>query len=254
VACPESWGALVLFVPARNRKLVVERHIHACHRCFGRHRGDATRLAIILTLLSAPYATKAQSSVPAEYRTRASFLATFPSFTEWPESAFSSAEAPFAVCVRGDYRFGTALAEFARAASPHGRRIDVRRARKDEELGSCHILFVSNSEAKRYAKILRILKGASVLTVGETADFLGAGGMLSFLFHDGSVQFEVNLVAANEAQLRISSRLLTLARRVVKPDLSTRRDVSKRGWTYSDREAFDPGQYPQESMSPTRQK
>jgi hypothetical protein len=44
--------------------------------------------------------TKAQSSVAAEYRTKASFLATFPSFIEWPESAFSSAEAPFVVCVR----------------------------------------------------------------------------------------------------------------------------------------------------------
>ena len=203
--------------------------------------GDAARLAIILTLLFAPYPTNAQSSVRAEYRTKASFLAKFPSFIEWPESAFSSPEAPFVVCVLGEYRFGTALAETSRSALPHGRRIDVRWARKDQQLNSCHILFFSSSERQRYAKILQFVKGVAVLTVGETADFMSAGGMLGFSFQNDSLQFEVNLVAANEAQLRVSSKLLALARRVVKPYSSTRRDFSKPGWTASYQQAFDPG-------------
>jgi YfiR/HmsC-like len=105
---------------------VTERLIEARHKCWGRQWGDAIRLAITLMLLFAPHSTCAQGSVPAEYKTKASYLATFPSFIEWPEIAFASAEAPFLVCVIGDFRFGTALAEFARNPSPHGRRIDVR--------------------------------------------------------------------------------------------------------------------------------
>jgi hypothetical protein len=116
--------------------------------------------------------------------------------------------------VRGDFSCGTALAEFARGASPHGRRVDVKWVHKDQELRDCQIGFVSRSESKRYAKVLQAVQGAGVLTVGETPDFLAAGGIISFAERD-LLQFEVNLVAADGARLKISSRLLTLARRVV---------------------------------------
>ena len=91
------------FVLVRNRKAVTEQ-IAVRHPCLGWHRGDVTRLVILLTLLFAPHSTTAQASVPAEYRTKASFLTVVPSFIDWPESAFTSAEAPFLVCVLGDFQ------------------------------------------------------------------------------------------------------------------------------------------------------
>lgn len=151
----------------------------------------------------------------AEYRSKAAFLATFPSFVDWPESAFASVDSPFLICVRGDFSFGTSLAELARGASPHGRRVEVRWVHKDQELRICHIAFISRSESKRYAKLLQILEGTGVLTVGETESFLGAGGAISFSFEHETLQFEVNLIAAETAHLKISSRLLALARHVV---------------------------------------
>jgi hypothetical protein len=157
----------------------------------------------------------AQDSKAAEYRSKAHFLATFPSFVEWPEIAFPSPQAPFLICVRGDFSFGMTLAALVRGASPHGRRVEVRWVRKDEELRNCHIAFISRSESKRYTKILQALEGAGVLTVGETEDFLSDGGAISFSFERETLQFEVNLVAAARAHLRISSNLLTLARRVI---------------------------------------
>jgi hypothetical protein len=154
-----------------------------------------------------------------EYRTKASFLATFPNFIDWPDEAFSKAGAPFVMCVVGDFQFGTSLAEMTRSASPHGRRVEVRWVHKDPEARNCHILFVSRSESKRYSRLLQAVQGVDVLTVGETPDFLEAGGAMTFLFKDEALQFEVNLVAATGAHLRMSSRLLALARRVVnKPE------------------------------------
>jgi YfiR/HmsC-like len=182
---------------------------------FRKHRVDVARSSLILTLLFAPCSASAQASIPAEYRIKAAFLTMFPSFIDWPEGVFSSAQAPFLVCVVGDFRFGTALAEVARAASPHGRRVDIRWVHQDQEVRNCQILFVSASEVKRYAKVLRIAQGQGILTVGETNDFLSAGGMLSFVFQNGTLQFDVDLAAANEAHLRVSSRLLVLARRVL---------------------------------------
>jgi YfiR/HmsC-like len=172
-------------------------------------------VAAACLLVSAAVPICSQASRAAEYRSKANFLATFPSFVDWPESAFISVQSPFFICVRGDFSFGTSLAELARGASPHGRRVEVRWVHKDQELRDCHIAFVSRSESKRYAKLLQLLEGAGVLTVGETETFLSAGGAVSFSFEHETLQFEVNLIAVDTAHLKISSRLLALARHVV---------------------------------------
>ena len=169
-------------------------------------------LACLLVCMTLP--VQAQQSTIPEYRSKATFLATFPNFVEWPQGAFPSPDSPFLICVRGDFSFGTSLAEMARGASSHGRRTEVRWVHKDEELRHCQLAFVSRSEAPRYTKLLQILEGTAVLTVGETGDFLAAGGVIAFSFERDSLQFEVNLAAAESTHLKISSRLLVLARRV----------------------------------------
>ena len=185
-----------------------------CGRKTVAHRSMPLVAAICL-LVCAALPVCSQEARASEYRSKANFLTTFPSFVDWPESAFTSAQSPFLICVRGDFSFGTSLAELARRASPHGRRVEVRWVHQDQELRSCHIAFVSRSESKRYAKLLQFLEGTGVLTVGETESFLGAGGAVSFYFEHETLQFEVNLIAADTAHLKISSRLLALARHVV---------------------------------------
>jgi len=160
-------------------------------------------------------ALPAHSSTSTEYLAKANFLATFPSFIDWPDSAFPSPQASILLCVRGDFAFGTSLAELTRGISVHGRSLEVRWSRKDEDLHSCHIVFVSHSESKRYGKLLQSLDGASILTVGETSDFLSAGGAVAFSVKGETLQFEINLPHANRAHLRISSHMLALALRVV---------------------------------------
>ena len=151
-----------------------------------RARGATTRwfaptaLGTVFVLLAVWPAAAQMAALTAEYRSKANFLATFPSFIEWPDEAFSKSGAPFVLCVVGDFQFGTSLAEMTRSVSPHGRRVEVRWVHKDPELRNCHLLFVSRSEAKRYAKVLQVVQGVDVLTVGETPDFLSAGGAMSF--------------------------------------------------------------------------
>src|SRR5260370_42004974 len=146
-----------------------------------------------IALLTYSFFLAAQSSPSPEYRTKAHFLATFPNFIDWPDTAFASSQSSILLCVRGDFAFGTSLAELTRGVSVHGRSVEVRWVRKDEDLRSCHIVFVSHSEAKRYAKLLESLDGTSVLTVGETPDFLAAGAAVPFSVQSDALQFEVDL-------------------------------------------------------------
>lgn len=179
----------------------------------------AIATGVAFLVMSSPI--MAQTNVETEYGIKANFLATFPNFIEWPENAFPSPKAPFRVCVAGAFPFGTSLAQATSGVLLHGRRVEVLWIRKEQEIRSCHILFISHFEEKKYPKILQAVQGADVLTVGETPDFLDAGGAIRFLFQQDVLQFEVNLGAASGAHLRISSRLLAIAKRVTnKPEVA----------------------------------
>jgi len=172
------------------------------------------RVGAALSFLLASLPLPAQNPVSPEYRAKANYLANFPSFVEWPQEAWSQGKAAFLVCVFGEFSFGTSLAEITRGATIHDRRIEIRWIRKPQELSACQVLFVSRSEQKRYNLALDAVRDRMVFTVGETPEFLDAGGILTFS-GKGTIQFDVNLEAANKAHLKISSRLLALARHVL---------------------------------------
>jgi hypothetical protein len=174
----------------------------------------AYALALIASVLLLLPVSSAQDE-NEEYRAKANFLAAFPNFIEWPTDAFPSEQAPILIYVFGHFLFGTSFAEMTRGVSIGRPRVQVRWARKVQDLRACHILFVSRPEDKRYARIFKAIQGASVLTVGETPDFLASGGAIEFLFEGNKLQFEVNIGAPNEARLRISSNMLVLARQVL---------------------------------------
>ena len=85
-----------------------------------------------------------------------------------------------------------------------------------KQASHCQILFVSSSERMRYGAILRELR-TGVLTVGETEGFIEEGGVVNLKLDGGKVQIQVNINAADQAGVRISSKLLSLAQIIRKP-------------------------------------
>jgi hypothetical protein len=156
----------------------------------------------------------AQYEEAGGYPHKATFLAQFPNFIEWPDSAFAGPKSSFLICVFGDFNFGTSLAQATAKSSFHGRKLEVRWVRKMPDVRACQILFVSQSEVGRYGQVLGAARNAGILTVGETPHFLEAGGAICFSYDADILRFEVNLAATKEAGLTISARLLALAKRV----------------------------------------
>jgi uncharacterized protein DUF4154 len=216
-----------------GRRLVgVRRSLNSCRcirgsgwrHCFWGEKPVGAALSLVLIAVIAPALPSfgAPEEHVDEYSAKATFLAAFPNFVEWPSDAFPSERAPLLLCVFGDFSFGTSLAERTRGTLIHGRRVEVRWARKEKDLRTCQILFVSRSEAKRYERVFKAVEGASVLTVGETPDFLPSGGAIDFLVAEDRLQFEVNVRAATDAHLRISANMLALARHVITRTESTK--------------------------------
>jgi hypothetical protein len=163
----------------------------------------------ILILALTCLASRAQPS--REPQLKAVFLFNFAQFTEWPASAFASTNAPFVIGVLGTDPFGHHLDETVRNESIRNRHVVVQRYRKLEEIKECHILYISQSEALRLNQIIAAFKEKPVLTVSDIPDSAYKGVMIRFLTEQNRIRLRINLKAAKEAGLTLSSKLLRLA-------------------------------------------
>ena len=179
----------------------------------GRYR----RAIFALALFSAFLPWQSEGGKPTDVdRAEARYLKKMLSFVEWPSQPEIPTET-FRVCVAADYRIAFPLSEELRGLTMTGRKINVQMIGKTDSPRNCQVLFIGSPEPKLRAKLLESVKGTQVLTVGDDAGFLEAGGILEFVQVGGSIQFAANLHAAKRAGLKIDSRLLALAQRVL-PD------------------------------------
>jgi hypothetical protein len=114
------------------------------------------------------------------------------------------------VCVLGQDPFEGALEQAVNGKTVEGRPFLVRQV-SDVSARGCQILFVSAAERQRFRSNAGDQKASGVLTVGESQGFAADGGVMNFKLVDGKVRIEVNLAAAEQGRLRISSKLLSLA-------------------------------------------
>ena len=143
---------------------------------------------------------------------KAAFLYNFAKFLEWPPPSFAAPDAPYAICVLGQDPFGEDLDVAAGENTVQGRRIVVKRIGDVKSASGCHILFVSNSERHKLPAIIGALSDSATLTVGEDGEFTRMGGCLRFFLAENRVRFEINLQATERARLKVSAKLLNLAR------------------------------------------
>jgi hypothetical protein len=179
------------------------------------------QLAIAIGLapagLTAPSpASAAQAKLSREFQVKAVFLYNFAQFVEWPPEAFESPTSPLVIGVLGLDPFGEYLDEAVRGEVVNGHPLVVERYRWASEIHVCHILFVSGSEGPRAAQVADDLKGRSILTVCDWEGFARHGGMIRFVMEHNHVRLRINLDAAKDAGLTISSKLLRSAELVTR--------------------------------------
>lgn len=171
-------------------------------------------LAMVALLFNA--AKGRAQSTQDEYRVKAAFLFHFAQLVSWPSNVPSDAPNSFVLCTVGEDPFQGDLESTMAQKKIGSRMIHIRHVR-DEQIRECTMLFVGQREGKRLKDLLASLGNAPILTVGETDDFLNAGGMIQFLMEGNKIRFSINRRAAEQANLTISSQLLLLAQKVIEP-------------------------------------
>ena len=146
-----------------------------------------------------------------EYQVKALFLLNFTKYVDWPPAAFAGTNVTIVIGLYGEDKFGDALTKAVEGKTVNGRRIIIQPIEKDGDLGKCQMLFISDSEKNHLGETLDKIKALPVLTVGETDQFMEQGGMINFVKKEGKIRLEINLDAARQAKLEISSKLLGVA-------------------------------------------
>jgi hypothetical protein len=147
----------------------------------------------------------------SEYQVKALFLLNFSKYIDWPAEAFAQPDSPIIIGIIGQNNFGDDLVHAVAGKTVNDRKIVIRPLTSESDWAKCHILFISASEKRRVPDILVRLHGLPILTVGETDQFTQQGGVVNFTKRDGKVRLEIDLHAAQQARLQISSRLLNVA-------------------------------------------
>jgi hypothetical protein len=166
-------------------------------------------LFAILGCLSSPLSAQR----PSEYQIKAAYLYNFGKFVAWPPADRPSSD--FDVCILGNDPFGSTLDQTISNATINGKKVAARRIGRAQEAGGCRIAFLAGSEAAHISSDLNTLNKMGILTVSDLPHFLDRGGMIQFVIEDDKVRFEVNLPAAQQAGLTLSSELLKVATRVM---------------------------------------
>ena len=143
---------------------------------------------------------------------KAAYVYNFTKFIEWAtEDGGRDRAATVIVCVLGSDPVGSALDEVASLESK-GRPILVHHVRSGDHIPACHILYIATTEAERFEAVLAEVGSAGVLTVSDIPRFAERGGMIGFAIERGRVRIEINATRIRSSGLRISSKLLEVAR------------------------------------------
>jgi hypothetical protein len=163
--------------------------------------------SVLLALLLVSDAAGAAQAI-SQPSLKAAFLYNFAKFAEWPADASSAG--PLMLCVLHDGPSEDALVKLVSGASVNGRPVTVSRGAPKAR--ACHLLYIGAAEAGAVSGILEEIKGAPVLTVGDGDTFPRRGGMVGLVVEDGRMRFAINPDAAQRSGVRLSSKLLSLAK------------------------------------------
>jgi hypothetical protein len=171
-------------------------------------------LAGLISLALGSFASP-QGGQPTEYQLKAAFLFNFAKFVNWPDASFASSQAPFTICVIGQDPFGETLNQSLLGKTMGGRAVQIMRFPDENTLAEarhCQIAFISASEKNHFHEVIESLSGTTTLLVGDADGFAASGGAIEFMLEDNHIRFAINPDAADRANLKVSSKLLDLAK------------------------------------------
>ena len=167
---------------------------------------------VMMMLGQASCALAQDSEASSEYLIKAGYIYNFAKLVEWPATAFAQPDSPIVIGIIGNDPFGPIIDKVLEGKKVNGHPFLIKRLKATADVKECHILFIGSSLSSHVADTIRLTRGTHILTISEIPGFADRGGIINLTLEQNKVRFEVNVDAAKEADLNISSRLLVLAK------------------------------------------
>jgi hypothetical protein len=167
------------------------------------------RMLLTLSLIAGGFVSHATAAAEKdlEAKVKAAYLFHLTKFVDWPTLPPNEVR----ICILGSEAVGGMMGDIAnRMVRNRPLKIEVDAI---SDPAQCQVLFIGRSE-KRLSELVKRLHGANVLTVSDLEDFTRRGGMVGFFVDAGKLKLEINPENARAGNLRISAKLLELARTV----------------------------------------
>jgi hypothetical protein len=161
--------------------------------------------SLVCAFLAAPVAAEEEATL-AEYK--AAFMYHFIDFVQWPEE---DSTASFKLGILGRSEVAKSLKGIAKKKSIGNRTLEVESYSAIEDIGDCHLLFITSRYADRLDEIRGALGNRNVLTVSDTPGLAREGVAINLTLVEDQLKFEINRSSLESAGLQASAQLLKLA-------------------------------------------
>ena len=174
------------------------------------------RAAVFLLLLCGlflfgPTTSSCEPVTGPEYEVKLGFIYNFINFVTWPKTAFESGSDTLTLCFASDNLYSEVLYKLD-GKTIKGRKLKVITYQEETCLEQSHILFFATQDRELIQQVLDLIKGRSILTIGETEGFTHMGGTINFFKERNRLRFKVNIDAVHRSSLKMSSQLLGSAK------------------------------------------
>jgi hypothetical protein len=176
----------------------------------------ASCLLLAFVCLAAAGAQSGSDEANLERNVKAAFLYKFLGYVDYPENAMPGHGEPLVIGVVGADDVAEELRRIAVGRNMNGRAVTVRKLHHGEAPGKVHMLFIGDEDAADTEKALAAVRQMPVLTVTDTGHNTRQDSVINFRVVDERVRFEVSLDAAEKNNLKLSSRLLAVAYKVLR--------------------------------------
>lgn len=156
-------------------------------------------------------ATPMQAKAKPDYEVIAGFLKAFAVFSRWPKDASPNDGENFTI---GTFEKNDVITFFSKSTEGKtikGKKIKVVFLEDYEEIKQCHLLYIPKTSSKKLGEILETAKGEPILTIADEKGYEKKGVMICIFKVERNLKFNVNLKAAQDSGLLLSSKLLKLA-------------------------------------------
>ncbi|MBF0406180.1 MAG: YfiR family protein [Candidatus Riflebacteria bacterium] len=163
--------------------------------------------SILFFLINLPGIAAAQD----EFTVKAAFLLKFPAFIEWSKSGKVLDSKVFKIGIFNNPAFANIAKSILKNKEINEQVVQVDYLPKIEVQEKFNVIYFSHNPG---GNSINSEKYNGVLTIGEGERFIDDGGILAFTIEDSKIRFFISNSNAIKAGLKISSKLLQLARKV----------------------------------------